>query len=249
MILYYIILYNQEVRELFHDISDIFITGDGGYTILWFFWSLFLTEICFYFIRKHFRRGYSIVVIIMAIAGLMAFYYNIPNISKIPTSGLAILYYSMGYWIKKAKWQEMLVCRCKIMFIPIAAINVLVSLFIYKNFGWAINMYSNQHVFFPLEFICVVTGCYCVCQISVMLQNLRIAKPLQYIGRNSKYFYPLTAYVPNYLIDLVRIMHIQETVIVKVLTRIIGFLVPTAIVEIEKWIKKAAIKKRNTSLE
>lgn len=158
-------------------ILDIFVSGSGGYTILWFFLSLFWVEMFFYVSKKYFGKNGYFICSIFILIGFFLGYIQGPNIAKLSTSGAALLYYLLGYLVRrydKSKFFPYMSNKGLILIIAVIllASNVCLSIVTYRQFGWKINWCFNQHIFFGIELFLAVSGIACVCIFCIYMQNI-----------------------------------------------------------------------------
>lgn len=218
-----------------------FLLGQGGYDILWFLFSLFLVEVMFNFIYNISGKFYSLIICIIVVLGYILSMFRLGNTFKLAPSLFAIGFYALGYLIKvKINFCQLL---NKISWFIFMAIFNLVGFAICINLrGIVLDLNSNRSFDLIIVYVVALSGTFCVCAVAKFIENWKIAEILKYIGRNSLYFYPLTAYVPTAIVIIAKNYGIEVGTIVKFITKLIGFAFTTAIIQFKRVIYKEAKK-------
>lgn len=237
----------EEMRAEFLDFCT------GRYIILWFFVSLFIVSVLFQIIHCIFQKKIyqNITIFCCAVLGFILDHY-LPNQSFqiIPESLFVLGFYNIGYLIGK-KPLQIQEKRLKVTSLMLAAfISLLGSAVIYKaTHRMILNVKDGESYDFIITYIIALCGIYCVVGISKYLEMWSIAKPLNYIGRNSLYFFPLTYYIPFSVVDGLHINgnHSTSALIIKLGMVFVGFTVTVVVVTVKNRLKEHA-QRRRTSL-
>ena len=223
--------------EIFNERIHLMLTGSGGYYMLWFLFSLFLVEFLFYiitYICKTEKLRLFLFTSCVLIGFLLKHVFHYNNY-KIGTSLYILGVFCIGY-LCKTKGTLLSVSSAAWTFIGIC-INLLGTYILYKTKGFTLELVDNQTVDIFLNYTTALSAIIVVLNISRWLSKYKASCILEYIGRNSLYFYPLTGYIP----DLVKLV-LGDSKIIKIISRIFAFIFTCGFIEIKKLITNHTAK-------
>lgn len=199
-----------------------FLSGQGGYDILWFLFSLFVVEALFSFIYKYSGKYWKIIVLLLVMCGFSFAYLGLLDIFKISTSLVALGFYSFGV-ISRGKINKDYF-DTHIWLAPVALIsNIIISLVCIKLNGYVLDMNTAKYGNFILPYLAAMGGIYFLLFLSSLTSKYKIMIPVKYIGKNSLYFYPLTAYVPNTIVSVLELTGMDAGKLIKIISKVLGF--------------------------
>lgn len=209
------------------------LIGQGGNDILWFFVSLFWVKTIFHVLRK--AKGYRYLLAVIVTANAYLLMNGIAAPLKIGTSIMAVAFYWSGYELKAVKWKGNPVFRGMLFGI----VNLIISFYAISCTGIVMDINHGVYSGFAIVIAAGVCGSLAVCEFSRILQQQWLPiKAIAYIGKNSKYFYPLTGYISNMAIVLLQNEGVQVGAAVKLMTKGVSFLVTWGITEVANRIPK-----------
>lgn len=220
------LLLNEEWMVIKNNILNT-LFGQGGNDILWFFVSLFWVKVIFHIVRK--TKWCRYLLTCVTVVGLFLLSKNIVIPLKFGTSLVAIAFYWCGYELKGIKEKSRINCLGAICGIT----NLTVSFFLILNFGLVMDINSGVYVGGIAAIAAGISGSLCACEFAKLFREHWLpVKMLMYIGENSKFFYPLTGYIPGTSVALLEKAGMQVGAIIKIITKVIGFLATWGITEI-----------------
>lgn len=212
------------------------LIGQGGYDILWFFIALLIVEIIYLTLEANNKE--KLLVFVVGI-GLLLSYLRLGMIFKLSAAMVSVFFYYIG--VKQNNRKEELNIRQVIL---LAAINIIFTGICIKFSGVVIDINTSRFSIIPISLIAALAGIEVTCYVAKRLQYLGFMRLLAYIGKYSLFFFPLTAYVPNFLDAVLNSNGVSTTFVIKCLNKVIGFIVSYMVVEIYKSIKrKTTIRK------
>jgi Fucose 4-O-acetylase and related acetyltransferases len=233
------ILLRRDFSVIQSELID-FLRGQGGNDILWFLFSLFTVEILFDGIYRCFSRSsiHFVAVCLCVILGYICgrFAWEWGNFLKISSSLYAIGFYALGYYInKKGNFKIMRSRFIKtVLFAAASVINIFCSIVLIYFNSYILDINSDRSFDILGTYGIAICGVYCVIRLSMNIEHCKVSKPLQYIGKNSIHFYPITGYVPVAIVSFTENMGIATGYLYKIATKIIGFGVATIVIELRK---------------
>lgn len=231
---------NFDVNQLAESCGSLF-RGDGGYYVLWFLFSLYLVKIIFYTINFCNERIINIVAVLIVFFGFACGKAEF-NLFKIGSSCYAFGFFYLGFIFKTRRLFEK-VLKAKVFLsptylLPLIILHYFPVVFLYKRYGYILRMVSNNSIDIICNYCIAITGIIFIVFIARGLSKYRFfSKPLAYIGKNSVYFYPLTAFVPDYCKLL-----LGSSALVKIVSRVISFPIAIVYMKARKRILKCLIK-------
>lgn len=217
---------------LFRDMEEVrnslwmTLKGQGGFGILWFFFSLFLVQNIYNIVYK-FKHKYILVFAICVVGYIMTL-LSIGEFWKISTSMVAIGFFSIGEYLGKRDKNSLNVSGILLISAAALMVNIAFSLLNYNCFGKNMDVNNGIYGFLPFSFIAAIAGILFLCVLAQLFCKCLPGKLIDlvvYIGANSRDFYPLTMYTPLRLVAVCELAAIPVNGILKIGTKIVGFLV------------------------
>ena len=118
-------------------------------------------------------------------------------------------------------------------------INIIFGYINLLLYGTRIEMSGAIYNNLFIMFVAAITGIIFVIGVSEKLSKLNLwgVKCLKYIGKNSLYFFVLTAYIPVRMMQLLEGSEL-DNLLVKIISKILGFVLTYVVVEVLSHIKK-----------
>lgn len=207
VILFKFICVNTDSRSVQDILYDTFI-GQGGNHILWFFFAMFWINIISYAINRCVKVGYSMVLsIFLYVVFCFLAHYNIPNVFKIMSAGIGLIYYQLGQFCDDKTIKKILSLKS---FVIMVVINVLGSAIVIINFGLILDInfvMIHNCVISSIIAVCGVGAVCCVSNYMEMIMEKKNSlyypiKYIQHVGQNTFYFFPITAIVPSIVMSI-----------------------------------------------
>lgn len=196
-----------------------FVFGQGGYDILWFFFSLFIVEILYCLIQRY-SRNKALTIALLVMTGIILSYYRVGQIWKISTSLVALMFYSLGRCFRDRELSIHMIHR-KIAVVASIILNLVICAFCISKCGYVIDMNNSKYAVGLLSLLAAIAGIIVVYQISIIIDEWRVSAPLKFVGKYSLFFFPITGYAPNFIAAYLS-RYIPVTSIVKILAKIAG---------------------------
>lgn len=213
--------------------------GQGGYDILWFFFSLFLVETIYSIIERYSIKPHMWLAFLV-ICGLILSYYEFALQWKISTSMVALFFYSTGRFFRQIEQCYAEYIKRQIIILSSLVLNIVIFIICYNTNGIAVDMNNAKFTLGLVSLIGAVAGIVFVYGVGTYINEWKIIFPLKYIGRYSVFFFPLTAYVPNLIVDFIE-LHSYATIAIKIGSKVVGFVFAAMVSYI------FTIRKRRTS--
>lgn len=229
---------------LFKNIDDLksniinTLTGQGGFGMLWFFVSLFLVECIFNAIVNKFSTRMSAVLIVLLVCGgYFLCLLKMGNIFKISTSLVSLSFLGIGYLlVKLVDIKKLFENRYSLVLAII--LNVLFCSLNINFFGNTIDINNMIYGNIIFAIISAVSGIYIIAYVSYYLINYKVSNSIQYIGRYSLWFFPMTGYIPITLVSILETYtNVNANIGIKVIAKGIGFAITILIIEFKPKLK------------
>lgn len=223
------------------------IIGRGGFSVLWFFIALFWIQVGFNYIINKFDKIIAIKIIISITIGgyiISLIYLSKFNIYYIITSAITLSFFYIGYWIK-IKNVDIYKTFNNILIIFISVIFNLISFYMnYRLFNRRIDLSDAYFGFLPFTYISAITGTYIIVYIAYKLRYKFYIKLIKYIGENTLWYFPLSAYIPKRIVYILEdIYMIRISFFEKIIIILISIIFIAIIIEIWKKRRKIGIIK------
>lgn len=191
-----IIIFNFNLYDRFgyiEDIIGIFISNDEIFYLpsnpSWFLISLFLTEILFYFLKKHSKNDFDLGKVI-AICGLISYVNSISKFQffvpfHIDTVFTGVVFYYLGYLFMKniKKFNFIFDKKYRMFYIGIiCGIIGMIVQFYNRRVSLHANLYGSITMFY-ISSICTIFGL--ILFIKLFLEK---SKLMQNIGKNTIFY-------------------------------------------------------------
>lgn len=215
----------------------LFLTGQGGYAILWFFFVLFFERLLLDALKRLVKNRLALSLLYLAMVALgLTLHYLGFNAFKIATILYASGFYYLGFFLKDAAWFQALTARKRWYFIPLfLVLNILACFLLVRLSGTTLDLNSATAYDIVLNYATAFCGIVFTLIFSRILAENLVGRVLGYIGENSLFFYPLLGYIP-YKIDWVTGIHADW---LKVLSYTIAVILSIAASEVWKRRKAA----------
>lgn len=159
------------------------------------------------------------------------------DLYKLVTSLVAVGFFYLGNIFMKL----MIMDKIKQMSILclFLCINIIFGYINLLLYGTRIEMSGAIYNNLFIMFVAAITGIIFVIGVSEKLSKLNLwgVKCLKYIGKNSLYFFVLTAYIPVRMMQLLEGSEL-DNLLVKIISKILGFVLTYVVVEVLSHIKK-----------
>lgn len=221
------------------DISNI-KCGQGSFGVIWFLLAMFWVQLIFGILsRINFEWVKNFIIILFVILGYTLSLLLHHELYKIITAMVALGFFSIGNYIKKVNLNYRV--NSLSLFIIMLNVSIFLSVLNYKLYGTRIEMSGAIYNNIIITYINAVAGIFIVVRFSIFyIDKAKLNKNVifqdfnkitQYIGKNSLYFFPLTAYIPIRIVDLLS-HYFNVNFTMKIISKIIGFIVTYFIVEL-----------------
>lgn len=236
-----IILFGRKSATVNADLNDM-ISGQGSCGVIWFLLSLFWVQII-YLVVSVITNNYknvkfaNIVIVLIVLSGDFIATYCKMDLYKLVTSLVAVGFFYLGNIFMKL----MIMDKIKQMSILclFLCINIIFGYINLLLYGTRIEMSGAIYNNLFIMFVAAITGIIFVIGVSEKLSKLNLwgVKCLKYIGKNSLYFFVLTAYIPVRMMQLLEGSEL-DNLLVKIISKILGFVLTYVVVEVLSHIKK-----------
>lgn len=194
----------------------LFLTGQGGYAILWFFFVLFFERVLLEAMKRLVKNRVALSLIFLGFVCLGFILHRVFwfNSFKIATILYASGFYYLGFLLKDAKWFSSLTSREKWWLFPVfLALNILGTFALVRLFGTTLDLNSATSFDIALNYGTAFAGICFTLILSRLLTGNPVGTMFQYVGKNSLYFYPLLGYIPFKLEHLTGLDHTAARVL------------------------------------
>lgn len=230
--------------EIVHGDWEDMLSGQGSFGVIWFLLSLFWVQLIYLFVClfvSAITNNYKnivlaeIVMVLVLLGDFVATYYKM-DLYKIVTSLVAVGFFYLGNIFMKQGMMEK-IKKMSIIFL-FFIVNIVLGYINLHLYGTRIEVSGAIYNNLLITYLAAIAGIIFVNGISEKLSemNFWVIRSLKYIGKHSLYFFVLTAYIP------VRMMQILEGTeldnpFIKILSKILGFVLTFVIVELLSKIK------------
>ena len=220
----------------------LFLTGQGGYAILWFFF----VERLLLDIGKRLIKNRVILSLCFAgfvIIGFVLHRFFFFNTFKIATILYSSGFYYLGFLLSDWKPFQKVTAREKWYLFPVfLGLNIAGTYALVQLYGTTLDLNSATSFDILLNYATALCGIFFTLILSRILTKTPLLSPLSYLGKHSLIFYPLLGYIPFKLEHLAGtdFMAPEQAIPLRILFYAIAFGVSIAVVEIKKRWKKAS---------
>lgn len=233
----------RNIKELHHSLKNI-LSGQGTPNVMWFLVMLFWVEILFNLVLQiKQERNQIVLVCFVCIIGYSLCQFYDWNVWNLGTAFVGLIFFASGYMANK-NWGERNLFKTKYAMVALL-INVLICILNHKLYGSNMDMHGGRYHNLILTIICAYCGCIFIFWVSYQITACKMPlssicnKILQYVGRNTIWFYPITAWLPPCLYGVLsKLTILKVNGVYKILTKVVGFVGATCCVEIRKRIKR-----------
>ncbi len=223
----------------------LFLTGQGGYAILWFFFVLFFERLLLD-IGKRLIKNRVILSLCFAgfvIIGFVLHRFFLFNTFKIATILYSSGFYYLGFLLSDWKPFQKVTAREKWYLFPVfLGLNIAGTYALVQLYGTTLDLNSATSFDILLNYATALCGIFFTLILSRILTKTPLLSLLSYLGKHSLIFYPLLGYIPFKLEHLAGtdFMVPEQAIPLRILFYAIAFGVSIAVVEIKKRWKKAS---------
>lgn len=244
MVIEILTLDGVDTNKILHNI----IIGQGNPNVLWFLFMLFWVELI-YSIISHLQSKpiQNVLCVIITAVGLILCNRGILSIFSINTALVALFFFFVGTLTKKGIQN---IAQNKILAGASVVFNVVCVVLLHRLFGCNMDMHGGRYNDILLTFIAAFSGIVFITAIAAAISrshNRMVTTAnvvLRFIGQNTIWFYPLTAWFPPYLYAyLTTKLMMPSGILLKLMTKVFGF----ALAAVCVWIANvmSTLKKRH----
>lgn len=189
------------------------IIGKGGFSVLWFFIALFWIQVSFNYIISKFEKIKAIKIIMSITIGgyiISLTYLSKFNFYYVITSSITLSFFYIGYWIKI---KNVDICKRlnNIWILFICFVFNLISFYMnYHLFNRRIDLSDAYFGFLPFTYISAITGTYIIVYIAYKLGHKFYIKLIKYVGENTLWYFPLSAYIPKRIVYILEDIYMER---------------------------------------
>lgn len=207
-----------------------FLTGQGGYAILWFFFVLFFERLLLDIGKRLIKNRVllSVVALLLVAVGFVLHRAFAFNSFKIATILYAFGFYYLGFLLGRTKKFEAMTAKKRWYLLPLYLIlNLLGCFALVRLYGTTLDLNSATSFDIVLNYAVAFCGICMTLLISRLLAPTPLGKVFSYIGKNSLFFYPLLGYIPF------KFLYVSQSLVVplQVLSYAIAALVAVIVAE------------------
>lgn len=244
MVIEILTLDGVDTNKILHNI----IIGQGNPNVLWFLFMLFWVEFIYSFI-SHLQSKpiQNVLCVIITAVGLILCNRGLLSIFSINTALVALFFFFVGTLTKKGIQN---IAQNKILVGASIVFNVVCVVLLHRLFGCNMDMHGGRYNDILLTFIAAFSGIVFITAIVAAISRSRnrivttANVVLRFIGQNTIWFYPLTAWFPPYLYAcLTTKLMMPSGILLKLMTKVFGF----ALAAVCVWIANvlSTLKKRH----
>lgn len=221
----------------------LFLTGQGGYAILWFFFALFFVRLLLDIGKRLIKNRIvlSLTFLGFVIAGFLLHRLFFFNSFKIATILYSSGFYYLGFLMSDWKPFHTVTSVEKWYLCPVfLGLNILGTYALVRLFGTTLDLNSATSYDILLNYATALCGIFFTIILSRLMTKTPLLAPFSYLGKHSLIFYPLLGYIPFKLEHLAGtdLMPLQQAIPLRILFYAIAFGVSAAVVEVKKRWKK-----------
>lgn len=227
---------------IYHDCNVLkaemcsFIIGQGSFEILWFFISMFWVQLIYNLIYTLSKNAVYRRLAILAIT--IMFYiltvFKIGILLKFSTSMVAMSFYAVGHEYRICNQRRKHTMAFGLILL---LFNILACIVINLTHSDFLDINSQQYGILPLTWLCAICGCFSIVLLIKSFASRQLMKPINYMGHNSLYFFPLLAYIPVRLVDIMD-NYVLVGPLFKVISKLIAFFLIYVFIEIKHLLNK-----------
>ena len=199
------ILLRYDIISMKKVLCDIFI-GQGADNILWFFMAMFWVQVicgCLNKVSPKYMRNFITFGIVLT--GFILGRLSCLNPLKIWSACYSVGFYIVGQSLGNSHVEELFTVRNIFIALGISVIGVSI-VFCQAGYVLDINFMRVNDIFGT--YIISLAGILLICSMSYYIFSLRktivemIVTYIEHVGRNSSYYFPLTAIIPATVIEI-----------------------------------------------
>lgn len=177
---------------------------------------------------------------LIVLSGYVIATYCKMDLYKLVTSLVAVGFFCLGNIFMKLKILDKLK-QMSILFLFLCT-NIIFGYINLILYGTRIEMSGAVYNNLFITFVAAIAGIIFVNGVSekISMLNLWVVKCLKYIGKNSLYFFVLTAYIPVRMMQLLEGSEL-DNIFMKILSKLLGFALTYVVVEVLSHIKRNII--------
>ena len=211
-----------------HKILHNIIIGQGYPNVLWFLFMLFWVEFIYGFISHLQSKSIqNVLCIIITAVGMILCDSGVASVFSINTALVALFFFFEGASTKK--WIQH-IAQNRILVGISVVFNIVCVVLLHHLFGCNMDMHGGRYNDILLTFIAASSGIVFISAIAVAISrsNNRIVAManvvLRFIGQNTIWFYPMTAWFPPYLYACLTMkLMMRDGILLKLITKAFGF--------------------------
>lgn len=222
----------------------LFLTGQGGYAILWFFFVLFFVRLLLDIGKRLIKNRIvlSLIFLGFVIAGFLLHRLFFFNSFKIATILYSSGFYYLGFLMSDWKPFHTMTFREKWYLFPVfLGLNILGTYVLVQLFGTTLDLNSATSYDILLNYATALCGIFFTIILSRLLTKTPLLTPFSYLGKHSLIFYPLLGYIPFKLEHLAGTDFLppEQAISLRILFYAIAFGISVAVVEVKmRWKNK-----------
>ena len=217
----------------------LFLTGQGGYAILWFFFALFFVRLLLE-IGKRLIKNKILLSLCFAgfvVIGFVLHRFFLFNTFKIATILYSSGFYYLGFLFSGWKPFRQITSRERWYLLPVfLGLNIAGTYALVRLYGTTLDLNSATSFDILLNYTTALCGIFFTLILSGILTKTPLLSPLSYLGKHSLIFYPLLGYIPFKLEHLAGTDFLppEQAIPLRILFYAIAFGVSVAVVEVKK---------------
>ncbi len=177
----------------------LFLTGQGGYAILWFFFALFFVRLLLEIGKRLIKNRILLSLLFLGFvtAGFLLHRLFLFNTFKIATILYSSGFYYLGFLLSDRKPFHTMTSREKWYLFPVfLGLNVLGTYMLVRLYGTTLDLNSATSFDILLNYATALCGIFFTILLSRILTKTPLLTPFSYLGKHSLIFYPLLGYIP-----------------------------------------------------
>ncbi len=221
----------------------LFLTGQGGYAILWFFFVLFFDRLLLDIGKRLIKNRIVLSLIFLGFvtAGFVLHRFFFFNTFKIATILYSSGFYYLGFLLSDWKPFQTMTSEEKWYLCPVfLGLNILGTYTLVRLYGTTLDLNSATSYDILLNYATALCGIFFTILLSRLLTKTPLLAPFSYLGKHSLIFYPLLGYIPFKLEHLADTDFLPpaQAVPLRILFYGVAFGVSVVVVEVKKRLKK-----------
>lgn len=194
----------RDMEVLRSNLTDTFILGRGSCNVLWFLLSLFFVENIYQLFTKTTRKPIWAAALLMILSVILRL-LGVPNALFLLSSAQALFFYAMGASYCTPPLRAALEKIFSAVSLALCCVVHTFSFILcYKLTEQKLDLSDAKLGAFPISLLTALAGIGMLLIFSWYFQKCSrfLKKPLMFIGANTIFFFPLTAYLPGLLQDI-----------------------------------------------